>query len=533
VSGGAPRRVLVIGAGHHGLLCAARLAAHGLDVLVLEAADRSGGAVRSAEGPLPGFVHDTCAGFFPLTAASPAFADLAQRLARHGLEWIDPPIPMVHLLDDGGGTALHGDLAATAASLDTCRPGAGAAWQRVVEGLWPRREALLGAGLHRLPPLRPAAALVAGLGPAGAVELGRMLLASAATLGRQLFGDERAAAWLASSAAHGDLSVHGAGSGAFGFVLNFLGHVVGWPFPRGGAGRLTDALVAELRASGGALRCGARVERIVVRGGRVAGVRLAGGEALAADAVVASVSAGVLGRLLSEDALPGRLTRRLCRWRYGLGTFKLDYALAGPVPWVNEPARGAGVVHVGGPLDEIATAQHEASMGRTPTRPALVVGQHTLHDPSRAPAGRHTLYVYTRLPQHPDVPDDEVVARVEAQFERFAPGFQRLVLARSVRSPAAIERENASLVGGDLAGGSMELDQQLIFRPAPELCRGRTPIGGLYLAGASVHPGPGVHGVSGRAAADALLGDDVRLFRRIVRARTAPRAPRPPDWPVG
>jgi phytoene dehydrogenase-like protein len=518
------RRVLVVGAGHHGLLCGARLAAHGMDVTVLEAAPQPGGAVRSAAVTLPGFVHDTCSGFFPLAVASPAFRDVP--LERHGLAWVNPPVAMAHVLDGGEAVALHRDVAATAASLDACRPGAGAAWARLVTPLLRHRDALLATALHRLPPPPLALArLLAGLGPAGAIELGRTLLASAATLGRDLFGDERAAAWLASSSAHGDLPAHAGGSAAFGLVLNCLGHAVGWPFPRGGAGRLTDALLAELRAASGTARCGARVERIELRGGRVAGVRLADGEALAADAVVVALSAGLLGRMLPDGALSDRLLRRLRGWRYGLGTLKADYALAGPLPWESAAAREAAVVHAGGTLGEVATAQHEAGMGRMPARPGLVVGQHTLHDPSRAPAGRHTLYVYARVPQRLDVSEAEALARVEAQLERFAPGFGGLVLARAVRTPASIERENASLVGGDLAAGSMELDQQLVFRPAPELCRGRTPLRGLYVAGGSVHPGPGVHGVSGRAAADAVLADTRRLRPRLrpLRGRGSPQ----------
>jgi phytoene dehydrogenase-like protein len=266
-----------------------------------------------------------------------------------------------------------------------------------------------------------------------------------------------------------------------------------------------------------------------VRRGRVAGVRLHGGSAVAADAVVVALSAARAAELLPADALPGRLMRRLEDWRYGLGTFKVDYALAGPVPWTSPEAREAGVVHVGGPLAALFRAHEQAGAGHVPHEPCLVVGQHSLHDNSRAPSGRHTLYLYTHVPQRLDVPSDEVVERIEHRLAQFAPGFERLVLARAVRTPADIERENPSLVGGDLAGGSCELDQQFIFRPAPELFRGRTPLSGLYLAGPSVHPGAGVHGVSGAAAARALIRDHsptgrarrttTRLARRLVARR--------------
>ncbi|MGZ4201195.1 MAG: phytoene desaturase family protein [Thermoleophilaceae bacterium] len=502
-----PRRVVVIGAGHHGLVAAVRLAARGCEVLVLEAAAEPGGGVRSAELTLPGFIHDTCSGFFPLTAASPAFAELEL-----GVDWIDPPVAMAHVFEDGA-IGLQRDVGATAASLDACSPGAGAAWRELVETIWPQRSALIRAALGRLPPLRAGASLLGGL-RTKAIGLAPLAVASSARIGRELFGgDERAAAWLAASGAHADLSPRAAGSGVFSLGLNFLGHVVGWPFPRGGAGRLTDALAGRLREHGGELRCSARVEAIEPRGRRVAAVRLAGGERIEADAVVCTLSPGPLSELLPPGALPGRVERRLRGWRYGLGTLKLDYALSGPAPWRGELARQAGVVHIGGPLGEIAASLEQANAGRFPERPALVVGQQSLHDPTRAPAGRHTLYAYARVPQRPGLGDEEMAERVEARIERFAPGFGGLVLARSVRSPAAIEADNPSMRGGDLASGSCRPGQQLVFRPDPRLCRGRTPLRGLYVAGAWVHPGPGVHGVSGAFAADAVLRD-LRRGRR-------------------
>jgi phytoene dehydrogenase-like protein len=234
---------------------------------------------------------------------------------------------------------------------------------------------------------------------------------------------------------------------------------------------------------------------------------------MAADRVICTASPGPLVGMLSPGSLPGRLERRLRRWRYGLGTLKLDWALSAPVPWAGERAREAGVVQVGGPLETIVASLEEAERGRFPERPALVVGQQSLHDSSRTPAGQHTLYAYARVPQRPGLADQEMAERVEAEVERYAPGFAAQIVERSVRSPADIEAENASMVGGDLASGSCQPAQQLIFRPTPRLCRGRTPIRGLYVAGGWVHPGPGVHGVSGQAAADALLGDARRRVR--------------------
>jgi len=499
----APRRVLVIGAGHNGLVAALRLADAGLDVTVLEQADRPGGALKSAQDTLPGFVHDRCAGFLPLTVASTAFEGLG---VRERIDWIQPPVAMAHPFLDGTAIALHRDVGATCESLEASAPGAGRAWHAQVAPLLRRRATLMRAALSPFPPLLPGAALAVALRRDG-VELARRMLASAATFGDEVFGHDRATAWLCSSATHADLTPGAAGGGAFAFFLNLLGHAVGWPYPRGGAGRLTDALVDRLREAGGRLRCNAPVVAITIRGGRAAGVRLAGDEELEADAVVAAVSAAPLAAMLPAEALPERLITRLARWRYGLGTFKVDFALSRPVPWVNPEARQAGVVHLGDTLDALFRAPQQAGAGRVPDVPTMVVGQHTLHDPSRAPVGRHTLYVYTHVPQRPDLADDAIAQRIEERIAAFAPGFRELILARSVRSPARIEQENPSLVGGDLAGGSFELDQQLCFRPAPELFRGRTPLGGLYIAGASVHPGGGVHGVSGHAAARALLAD--------------------------
>jgi phytoene dehydrogenase-like protein len=325
-------------------------------------------------------------------------------------------------------------------------------------------------------------------------------------LGLDLFdGDERATAWLSGSAQHSGLPPSTAGSGAFGFLLQLLGHSRGWPLPRGGMGQVAKALVRRAEREGVTIRCSASARELLVNGGRVVGVELASGERIAADAVVSTVSAGVLARLVPDGALPQGLERRLRRFRYGTGAFKLDYALSAPVPWIAAEAREAAVVHVAGELAELTAAAHAGARGEMPERPALVVGQQSLYDPSRAPAGAHTLYVYSHVPSRHSDSDERVAALVESQIERFAPGFEGVVLARATRSPAQTERENPSLIGGDLGGGSYELDQQLVFRPTPQLSRHRTPLKGLFVAGASTHPGGAVHGMSGRGAARALL----------------------------
>ena len=498
-------RALVIGSGHNGLVCAVHLAEAGLDVTVLEQWSRPGGATRSDEGvTLPGFVHDHCSGFYPMTAASTAMSEM--ELEREGLEWVNPPIPLGHPFPDGGGIALHRDLDATVASLDAEAPGSGKGWRHLVRMLEPRAEDFMASVLSPFPPTGPATRLAAHLRRDG-IDLARQGLAGATVAGEELLRHERAVTWLCAAAMHSDLDPIMSPSAAFGMFLMLTGHFVGWPFPRGGGQRIVDALMQRLERAGGRVRCDAAVERIEVRGGRAAGVRLRGGEDVAADVVVSTVTAAPLAAMLPDDALPGRIMRRLRDWRYGVGAFKLDYALSAPVPWASEVVRDAAVLHLGESVLELRRAVEEAGRGEVPDKPPMIVGQHTVHDPSRAPEAQHTLYVYTHVPHEYDAPDEEIAERMEAYIEAHAPGFRDVVLERRMLPPAQIEHENPSLVRGDVGGGSYALDQQLVFRPAPELVRFRTPLKGLYVAGASVHPGGAVHGVSGRGAAKAVLAD--------------------------
>ncbi|MDT4927559.1 MAG: hypothetical protein QOF92_426, partial [Pseudonocardiales bacterium] len=374
------KRAIVIGAGHNGLVCAAELAAGGVETTVLEQAPAPGGGVSSVEVTLPGFVHDHCAAFFPVTHAAPAMR--AQPLAEHGVEWIAPERVMAHPYEDGSAIVLDHDLGSTARSLDRVSPGAGDAWRGLIERVLPHERAFVTSIFNRLPPVGPALRLGAGL-RLDAVDLGRRLLGSVEAFGQALFDAERPTAWIAGAAMHSGLEPRAAGSGAFGFMLMLLGHTASWPIPRGGAGRVTDALVANATELGARVRCDASVERILVRGGRAAGVRLHGGEELAADAVVATVSAGPMARMLPDDALPERTFRALRNWRYGTGVFKLDYALDGPVPWAAEEARSAAVVHVAGELHDLTRAAQEGNRGETPQRPALVVGQQSQYDATR------------------------------------------------------------------------------------------------------------------------------------------------------
>jgi len=482
-------------------------------VTVLEHAPRPGGATASSEITLPGFVHDHCAGFVPMAAASPAIREL--RLELEGLRWIDPTHVLAHPFSDGSAIALDRSVAATVASLG----GAGPGWEAAMKQMLPLAEPLVQSVLSRLPPVRPALRLALGL-RGELPQWARKLLGSVEALGLDLFeGDSRATAWLAGSAQHSGLPPSTTVSGAFGFLLQLMGHSHGWPLPEGGMGKLAKALLARAEREGARIRCSATVRRILVHGNRTNGVELEDGERIDADVVVSTVSAGVFSRLLADGALPRGVERPLRRWRYATGTFKLDYALSAAVPWAAEEPRRAAVVHVGGELSDLTAAAQAGARGEVPPRPALVVGQQSLYDSSRAPSGNHTLYVYAHVPPRYRESDEDVAWLIEEQIERFAPGFRTHILARHARAPAQTEHENPSLVGGDLGGGSYELDQQLVFRPTPRLSRYGTPIGGLFVAGASTHPGGAVHGMSGRGAARAALGESRLMPRGVIRGR--------------
>ncbi|HWI73568.1 MAG TPA: NAD(P)/FAD-dependent oxidoreductase, partial [Baekduia sp.] len=494
---------IVIGSGPNGLAAAIRLAEAGRSVVVLEAADHYGGSVRTEELTLPGFHHDVFSSVYPAGAASPVFARMP--LAGHGLEWVHPAACSAHPLPDGAAALLYRDVARTAASLNGVRPGDGDAWADFAAPFLHSWDALRATMLAGFPPVGGALKLLRARGPLGTLQFARLLPESSVGLAHRLFESPEARAWLCGAALHGDTPPHQPGGAIAAAYLNWMGHAVGWPSPRGGAGRLADALVGHLRSLGGEIRTGARVEAVTSAAGRATGVTIAGAEQLTAPIVIADVMPHALAQL-GGDALSRWYRSLINRYVYGPATLKVDWALDGPIPWINEEVRGAGTVHVGGSeeelLDTVATSER-----RLPERPFLLLGQQTVADPTRAPAGKHTAWAYTHGPR--DGVDWEAqtaahVERVEAHVERYAPGFGDRILARHVLSPGELQARNANLVAGDVGGGSYIL-RQVIFRPIPSISPYRTPLKGLFLGSAAAFPGGAVHGVPGDAAAAAAL----------------------------
>ena len=495
-------QALVIGAGPNGLSAAIRLAEAGVPVTVLEAADAPGGAVRTEELTLPGFRHDTFSSVYPAAAASPVFARMP--LARHGLDWVHPEVCMAHPLPDGRAVALYRDVPRTAASLDAQHRGDGESWAAYVEPYVHAFGAVRATMLSGFPPVTGPLKLLGRAGPRAVAQLGLLLAGTATGLGRRLFGGQGSRAWLYGAAAHGDTPVDARGSAMAAFYLNLLGHGAGWPSPRGGAGRLTDALVSYLQSLGGVIMTGARVERVVVRGGRACGVAVEGGNEIPAAAVLADVMPDALVSL-TGTALKSWYRRLLSGYRYGPATLKLDWALDGPIPWTAPEPRGAGTIHVGGDESATIASLSQAHAGLA-DRPFLLLGQQSIADPTRAPEGKHTAWAYTHAPaqQRAQLGSERTVQAVEEQVERFAPGFRERILARHVLGPDQLQARNPNLVAGDVGGGSYS-GLQSVFRPLPAPSPYRTPLRGLFLASSAAFPGGAVHGVPGDAAARAAL----------------------------
>ncbi len=441
-------------------------------MLVREGADAAGGGTRSAELTLPGFVHDVCSAIHPFVPGSPFFRSLP--LAAHGLELVESPAVVAHPFDDGTAAVLERSVEVTAAGLGADA----AAYMRLMCPLldaWASLEQAILGPLIAVP-----------RHPLALARFGLRGMRSARSLARGAFAGERARGLFAGCAAHSMLPLEKSPSTAFGLVLAAAGHYFGWPFPRGGAQRIADALVGVLVAHRGSVETGAPVDSLDQIG--------------PARAVFLDVGVPALARL-AASRLPDGYLRRLSRFRHGPGAFKVDYALDGPIPWKAAECARAATVHLGGTLDEIARSER-APWGREHAeRPFVLLAQHTLFDPTRAPKGKHTAWAYCHVPNGSTV---DMTERIEAQIERFAPGFRELVLARHAMGPGELERRNPNLVGGDLNGGASDL-RSLLFRPVPSLLPYKTPAGGVWLCSASTPPGGGVHGMCGHLAARAAL----------------------------
>ena len=499
---------VVIGAGPNGLVAACTLADAGWDVVVVEAADEVGGAVKS-ERRVEGYIHDMYSSFYPLAAASPVLARL--ELEQHGLRWVHAPAVVAHLLspDAERAAVLHRDVEQTAKGLDEDHPGDGDAWLRLFEH-WQRiRDPMLDALFSPFPPVKAGAKLAGRLGVHDLLWTLRMFALPVHRMGQELFGGRMGPALITGNALHADVPAVAAVSGVFGWLLVMLGQDVGFPVPEGGAGVLSQALASRARASGAKIRTGALVDRVVVGNGRALGVTTADGTAVRARrAVLADVPAPVLlGRLVRPDDLPARVRDALDRFEWDMPTVKVNWALDGPIPWKAEGANLAGTVHLGSDADGLALSSAALSLGQPPAHDFLLVGQMATADPTRAPEGGESVWSYSHLPRgvYDHGTASALAERMDGAIEAHAPGFHDRVRERWVQLPSDMESDDPSLVHGAVNGGTAQLHQQLVFRPLPGLGRAEMPIDGLYLANSSAHPGGGVHGAPGHIAAQAAL----------------------------
>jgi phytoene dehydrogenase-like protein len=460
---------VVVGGGPNGLSAAITLAREGRSVTLLEAAATVGGGARSAELTLPGFVHDVCSAIYPFGRTSPFFAGLD--LERQGLRWIEPPASVGHPLDDGSAVIVEQDVEVTAAQLGRDRD----AYRRVFAPLVRNHDALLPdllAPFHL--PLWPPRAIRLGL-------FGLLALQPATLLVRR-FRDAPARALFAGAAAHSMLRLSEPVSGAAALLMLASAHHDGWPFPAGGAGSIPEALAAELLSLGGTIETGRTVTRLEdLPPHRVA--------------VFDTSARGLLE--ITGDRFSGRYRRSLERFRYGAGVFKLDLAIEGAIPWRAEGLSRVGTVHVGGTFEEIARSEADVAAGRTPERPFVLLAQQSLFDRSRAPEGGNTVWAYCHVPNGSAV---DMTGAIINQVERFAPGFRGRILATTATSPAALEAYDRNDIGGDIAGGRLDLGQ-LFTRPAWRLDPYSTPDPAIFLGSASTPPGGGVHGMPGLHAA--------------------------------
>jgi phytoene dehydrogenase-like protein len=465
----------VVGSGPNGLAAAITLAQAGLEVVVHEASERIGGGMRTDELTLPGYRHDVCSAIHPLGRSSACFAALDL-----DIDWLDSPACVAHPFDDEEAAVLYRSVDDTCATL-----GADAdSYRRVIGPLaeaWRRIEPLV-LGPFPLDPRAPLRLLQA-LGVAGSARALHAALSTTEGLANRSFDTSRGRGFIAGNAAHSMLPLERRPSAGFALVLLVLGHAVGWPFPRGGSQSIAAALAAKLRELGGEIVTASAVDELP-----------------RADVVLCDVSPRELRRIAG-------LPEYARRYRHGPGAFKLDWALSGPIPWRDGRCREAATVHLGGYFDDIAESERAPFERRVSERPFVLLTQPSLWDDTRAPAGGHTAWAYCHVPNGSAA---DMTDAIEAQVERFAPGFRELILARSARGPAELESHNRNLVGGDLNGGLMDL-RQLYTRPTAKLVPYRTPRKGVYLCSASTPPGGGVHGMCGFAAAKVALRDLSKL----------------------
>jgi phytoene dehydrogenase-like protein len=464
--------VVVVGAGPNGLAAAITMARAGHSVAVYEAAPTIGGGTRTEELTLPGFRHDVCSTILPLTLASPFFRSID--LAARGIEIVQPAAPVGHALDGGRAAVIERSVDETAANLGRD----GQAWRRLFGPLVADADKL-GAEL-----LRPVIHV-----PRHPLALGRFglpAMLSATGLARVAFREEPARALLAGLSAHSMVDLHRPLSASFGLVLGLYAHAVGWPMIRGGSAAVADGLAAELRSFGGTIETGRPIASLA---------DLPPARAIILDTTPRAAVA------IAGDRLPARTRRVYERFRYGSGVFKVDWALDGPIPWLADDLRRAATVHLGGTIGDVARNERIVARGGHPERPFVLCVQYSPWDDSRAPAGKTTAWAYCHVPAGSTL---DMTGRIEAQIERFAPGFRDRILARATRGPTQLEADNPNYVGGDINAGVEDI-RQLIFRPGPLLDPYWTGAPGLYLCSSSTPPGGGVHGMSGYLAARSAL----------------------------
>lgn len=493
-------QAVVIGAGPNGMVAAALLARAGVATLLLESQPHPGGALWSDEAIRPGYVHDVGAAFFPFAGVSPPL--LALKLDEVGLRYAQASLESAHPALDGTCASISRDVERSIASFGVDGP----AWAKLARWQAAMGPRLAEALLSPLVTLRTAWAL----GPLNIAALGWRGVLPSALCAAVHFRTEAARRVLPALALHVDLGPDDPVGAGLGLVLGLMASWGGFGVPVGGARSISEAILRRFTEAGGTLRLNARVDRILVRQGRVVAVRTANGDEIPCETVLADVSPQALGgRLLDESARSGWFGRQLRRYRAGWGTFKMDWALSAPVPWSHPEPREAAVVHTGESVADLRRFTRQVRRGEVPDDPYLVIGQQSLCDATRAPTGGHTLWAYSRVPSQ--VEDGWATQReafadaIERRIEGLAPGFRATILGRRIVSPTDLEAENENLVGGDLGGGSAQWDQQLFLRPVFPYYRYRTPIRGLYLCSAATHPGAGVHGACGaNAAAEAM-----------------------------